>query len=340
MRRLGLLAAAVAMTAGSAYAADGIKLNNMLTVTGFIDTSYVSQSVDVPGSTTSVDTKTFNMDQAEVDFIFDLGMGLSGQIDLQSVQGVAGVAGDMVGAEQAFINYDFGNGVNLTLGKFDTFIGLEAIEQVDMYQYSHSLVYDLEPEQHTGLAVAYSGEMFNMAGALVNGIGTQNPDVNDAMAIALHVGVVPNKVWSANLNYVASDEGTGAPAGTATTAASELDTTLMTADVQYTNLGWTVGFEYAAKTTDTSPTTELKQTGMSLMANYAYSDRGSITARYSKVENDVAGVTADQSEMSLCGNYGFTPNWMGRLELRKDTTEVLGVDLDAQTIALETTLSF
>lgn len=337
MKKLGILAAAAAMTASSLFA-DGIQINKYLNLSGFVDMSYTN--VDNPTGT--ADVASFNMDQAELDFTIAAGEGLTARVDLQT-SGGTGATRDFTNIEQARLDYAFGDWT-LTLGKFDTFIGLEALEPTGMYQYSNSLIFDLEPTQHTGMSLGYDNGFFNGALALVNSIMVNNPDNNDEIAYALHAGVTPNKAWSVNLNYAFSDDAASVAAGTQATA----ETTLLTFDVMWENYGWTVAAEYGDSELEASAgggaaTTTTSTDGMSLMVNYAFSERMALTGRYSTTDKTVSGTagSTEMTEFSLSPSYCFTKNWSGLLEYRKDTTSVTGAaDADTTTIALETTFSF
>jgi predicted porin len=335
MKKLGILAAAAALTASSLFA-DGIQINKYLNLSGFVDMSYTN----VDNDTGIADTASFNMDQAELDFTINAGEGLTARIDLQT-SGGAGATRDFTNIEQARLDYAFGDWT-LTLGKFDTFIGLEALEPTGMYQYSNSLIFALEPTQHTGISLGYDNGFFNGALALVNSLSVNNPNNNDEMAYALHAGVTPNKAWSVNLNYGISDDAPSVAVGVQPTS----ETTLLTLDVMWENFGWTVGAEYIDTELETSAgaaTTTTDTDGYSLMVNYAFSERMALTGRFSTTDSSVNGTvgSTEKDEFSISPSYCFTKNWSGLLEYRKDTTSVTATpDVDTTTIALETTFTF
>lgn len=352
MKKLSVLAAAVAMTAGS-LVAEGIQINKHLSLGGFIDMTYQNIDNDTAGT---ADSATFAVNQAELDVNINLGNGLSARVDLQANKSAAnsatGVEFDNVEAEQARVDYNFGDWT-LTLGKFDTFIGLEGLEPIDNYQYSSSLAFALEPTQHTGLALGYDNGFFNGALAVVNGIAVQNPDNNDEIGFALHGGITPTKAWAFNVNFATADE--GAANGTGTTAVNERDTTLVTADIKWSNYGWTLAAEYAQLDQDknTTTTADIENTAMSFMANYAFTERFAVTARYSVNEYDngivdtATSKDGDATEFSISPSYAFTPNWLGSIEYRSESVDagtthsgLLGNGGDADIITVQSVLSF
>lgn len=340
MKKFSILAAAAAMTASSLFA-EGIQINKHLNLSGFVDMSYQNVDSDVAGG----DKSTFSMDQAELDFTVTAAQGLSARVDVEAKPSNT-TGSDDVRLEQARIDYAVNNWT-LTLGKFDTFIGLEAIEPTGMYQYSNSLVWSLEPTQHTGMSLAYDNGFFNGAIALVNSLTAYNQDNNDEIGVALHAGFTPNKAWSFNLNYATSEEANGnGGAATSPAAGTEADTTLLTADISWSNYGWTVGFEYGNLEVDRVGTaSDLEDTAMSLMANYAFTERFALTGRYSVSEGKTGG---DISEFTISPSYALTENWSALLELRSEsadanfagTNNLIGGGADATIITLETTLSF
>ncbi|MBF0197430.1 MAG: outer membrane beta-barrel protein [Planctomycetes bacterium] len=338
MKKLGILAAAAALTAGTLNA--DIQVNKYLSLGGHVDMSYVNTSVDETGAVADQDTAGFSMDQAEIDFKLNISEGLTARVDLQAGSAISNsvnIADETSSTdgiiEQARIDYAMGDWT-LTMGKFDTFIGLEGLEPVDMYQFSNSLTFSLEPTQHTGLAVAYDNGFFNAAGALVNSATPANPDNNDDISIALHAGVTPNKAWAMNLNFATGNE--------ADLGVVENDSTLLTADVQWSNYGWTTGLEFAKAEEDLN---NEEFTAYELMGNYMFTERFGLTLRYSTCNQD--STDADAKEFTISPSYAFTPNWLGLIEYRSESVDAgytkdntASVGQDANIIALETTLSF
>ncbi|MGR3309204.1 MAG: porin [Candidatus Brocadiales bacterium] len=78
--------------------------------------------------------------------------------------------------QQGFVTYKapIGNGIDIKMGKFATWIGAEFIESVDNPNYSRSLLYqNAIPFTNTGLAVGYDfTDKLTITGFLVNGWDT------------------------------------------------------------------------------------------------------------------------------------------------------------------------
>lgn len=342
MRKLHVLAAAAAMTASSLFA--DVQIGKGLSVGGYLDLVYERVSNDNPANT---DTAGFNVATAEIDFMMDFGSGLTAQVDLEGnvssdgmsaagPDGVIGTADDVtnVEIEQARIDYSMGEGT-LTLGKFDTFIGLEALEGPDLYQYSVSLTTDLQPTQHEGIAYSYDNGSFNAAAAIVNSIGSDNGNVNgdsEELSYAAKVGFTPSEALSFNLSYATEENTVG---GTA----AGFDH--ISFDVSYSNHGWTVGAEYVTQEQDNNGG---ETDAFMVMANYMFNEQVGVTVRYSAEETDdlVAGVTAgdsENSEMTFCVSYAVTPNWSALVEYRTEEDDLVA-NSGMDTIAVETILTF
>jgi hypothetical protein len=158
-----------------------IKINDNLAVTGFID---MSASYTETDSSPSTHTDSFNLDQAEIDFVFSFEK-VSGQIDLNYTggngasvpydsdgDGVDDSSYDSAGEvalEQAFITVPLGGGFSTTAGKFLSYIGFEAAEPTGMYQYSWAYG-GLVPGYHNGFTLDYSNDMVGFGAAMLDSL--------------------------------------------------------------------------------------------------------------------------------------------------------------------------
>ena len=74
---------------------------------------------------------SFAIDQVEIDWLFNFGK-VTAQVDLS----MKIVQWDDNEVEQAFVSYDLGNGAALTMGRYESMLGLEAKEPTGLYQFS------------------------------------------------------------------------------------------------------------------------------------------------------------------------------------------------------------
>lgn len=351
MRKFSLIAAAVAMTAGSLTA--DIQIGKGLTVGGFIDMAYTnvdSSYTSAPGvAAVSGDTAGFDASVAEFQFGMDFGNGLTATVDLEGSPMTDGAS--TIDVEQARIDYSFGQST-LTLGKFNTFIGLESIEAPEMYQFSSSLSTDQAPTQHEGICYGYNGGMWNLAAALVNGYASDDTNAagdSKKLAYALHLGLAPSDALSFNVNYALDNNDDSTQV-----AGSADDTTVWTIDASYSNHGWTVGAEYISLDNENGTAVETETDAWMLMANYMFTEQFGLTARYSESETKngsykfgaqpAVNGTVERDEITVAASYAFTPNWSGVLEYRMDDVQVTAVgtnaNTDVDTIAIESILTF
>jgi hypothetical protein len=337
MKKLGILASAVAMTASSLFG--DIAVGKGLSVSGYIDLNYQTVSDDTAGGT---DESGFSAAVAEIDFAFDFGNGLSATVDLEGNVGQGGASDTNI--EQARIDYAFGDS-SVTLGKFDTPIGLEALESPDLYQFSSSLTtVVLQYTQHTGIMYGFDNGMFNLNLGVVNSLNDDNAQVgggrnsDDELSYFAKIGLTPTDSLSFNASYSAGDE----DAGVAGTPANE--TNQFSIDASWSDFGWTVGAEYVSNEIENNGTTTQEVDGFMVMANYMFTEQFGLTARYSNLDYSAGTGTAgatDITEYTISPSYAITPNWFVLAEYRVDEGDAGAGDLiDSDTIALETILTF
>ena len=173
---------ALTLTLGSASAE--IKLNDNLSVSGFLDMSTVTTMGD--------ETETsLSFDQFEMDFHLDYG-SVTGQVDIDSTAAVhyddaldtvvdkpdtpaVELDTQVVKVEQAFVTYtpkDMLPGVSITAGRFLSSLGFEAAEPTGLYQYSFSegipypgyqngVAVNVKPMKQAGLYVAFLSSVWD-----------------------------------------------------------------------------------------------------------------------------------------------------------------------------------
>ena len=152
---------ALIFTLGSASAE--IKLNDNLSVSGFLDMSTVTTMGD--------ETETsLSFDQFEMDFHLNYG-SVTGQVDIDSTDMNQGIK-----LEQGFVTYtlpkDMLPGVSITAGRFLSSLGFEAAEPTGLYQYSVSegipypgyqngVAVNVKPMKQAGLYLAFLSSVWD-----------------------------------------------------------------------------------------------------------------------------------------------------------------------------------
>jgi len=132
---------AVMATLGMVASASAVKINNNLSINGFIDGSYYSVEEG-----NNADETNLGLDEVELNFIVNAG-NVSGELHIDT-EGVAvndnggnefdQSAGDGLDIEQAHFTYSFSNGASLTIGRFGSQLGLEGEDPAGLYTFSRA----------------------------------------------------------------------------------------------------------------------------------------------------------------------------------------------------------
>ena len=172
--------AMLALTFTLSSASAEIKLNDNLSVSGFLDMSTVTTMGD--------ETETsLSFDQFEMDFHLNYG-SVTGQVDIDSTDADQGIK-----LEQGFVTYtapkDMLPGVSITAGRFLSSLGFEAAEPIGLYQYSFSegipypgyqngVAVNVKPMKEAGLYVAFLSSVWD-----VNETDAGTPGVEAQLAL-------------------------------------------------------------------------------------------------------------------------------------------------------------
>jgi len=162
---------ALVATLGMVASASAVKINNNLSINGFIDGSY--QMID--GSTAAADDQSLSVDEVELDFIVNVS-NVSGELHLDA--GPSFNDGDAIGVEQAHITYSLENGVSFTFGNYGSALGFEREDPAGLYTFSRAYgdftngnenqfnFGNVDENDREGLTVAYSAENFSVAASI------------------------------------------------------------------------------------------------------------------------------------------------------------------------------
>ena len=331
-----------ALAAASSLATAEIKINEFLSVAGFVDMSYSHTDTDSDSDGKSSDNN-FSIDQVEIDWMFNFGK-VTGQIDIEYEGRQTQVAyddnpdftgtGDGVVIEQAFVSYDLGNGAALTMGRYESMLGLEAKEPTGLYQFSTA--YDgLSFLPQYGQGVKYTGqsgdvsygvslqdESFANGGSNLGGADDNDGSYSIEAAVSLTSG---NFTYSLGGAFEDADE-----AG---------DNSIINAHVTYVSGAWTLGAEY--NVADIESAGDLEIDSWLAMANYAYSDCCSVTGRVSGIDAEAGGFDiGDAIKYTIAHNYALSDNLAIITEVSYVDGELFDVDGDSTTGAVEVLFTF
>jgi len=344
------IAIASAFIAASSLATAEIVINDFLSFEGFIDMSYQHGDIDSDDvSVASGSDNSFQVDQVEIDWLFDFDP-VTAQIDLayygSDAAGNAGFdnEGDVI-VEQAFATYHFEGdfeGSAVTAGRFASMLGFEAFEPTGLYQFSFAYDYSILPGYSEGVKYTYESDNTFFGASILSSYA-------DDQGYTGRIGGSGDSNWAAEIaGAYAMDNGlsfflggyyTDADADDDFSSDSNVDgeTWVINAYTTFETGAWIFAAEinygdsesgafgldaddgtlYDGFSVNSDDATALS--GL-LMANYAYSDQGSVTARLSYEERSiddavvngtplsVGDVDAEQYKATLAHGWAFTDN--------------------------------
>jgi hypothetical protein len=346
------IAIASAFVAASSFSMGEIVVNDFLSFEGFVDSSY--SHTDAEAGSVNESDNSFQVDQVEISWLFDFD-AVTAQVDVeyegesydrQDTDGALGdtVSQDTVIVEQAFVNYALGNGDVVTAGRYASMLGFEAYEPTGLYQYSTA--YDI------------SGFNFAVNSEYVQGVKYTRTTETTFFGISVQdqafgtdgdrLGGDDNGTYG--LEVAGSmDLGNGFTvfAG-ATFESADQDSELYNAYVTYETGAWLFAAEINIGEGEQAAAADIDLMSGLLMANYAYSDVASVTARISAIEVEIGNSDLDITKYTLAHNYALSDNLLlvtevsfadGDLDLTDNSTDD-SIDGDATTVAVELLFTF
>ena len=336
------IAIASAFLAASSFSMGEIVVNDFLSFEGFVDSSYSHTDTDSDNASENGSENSFQVDQVEISWLFNFDT-VTAQIDFDA-EGSNGSNGDdvyddrnpgsglsEVEVEQAFVNYALGNGDVITAGRYASMLGFEAFEPTGLYQYSTA--YNASGLPGYAQGVKYTRE----SNTSFFGISIQD-EAFDNGANSLGGNDNGDGSYAIELAY-AQDLGNGVAVflGGAFEDGDALgDTYIINAYATYETGAWLFAAEVNFGNSENGSFNVGAEGGNDvdvlsglLMANYAYSDTASVTARvsYEEVDDGVAGA-AESMKYTLAHNKALADNLalivevsVGELDADNDSDE-------------------
>jgi hypothetical protein len=331
------IAIASAFLAASSFSMGEIVVNEFLSFEGFVDSSYTHTDADAGGVNES--ENSFQVDQVEISWLFNFDI-VTAQVDLEYEEG-----SDYGIVEQAFVNYALSNGDVVTAGRYASMLGFEAYEPTGLYQYStaYDIVgFDIDVNSEyvqgvkytrttdtTFFGISVQDQAFATDPNRLGGDGDGSYGVEVAGSMDLGNGFTV----FAGATFEDADE------------ASEL----YNAYVTYETGAWLFAAELnLGEAEQAAGADDIELTSGLLMANYAYSDVASVTARLSLVELEQGNADLDVTKYTLAHNYALSDNLLlvteishadGDLDIIDDTVDLFA-DGDATQVAVELLFTF
>lgn len=315
---LKLLAAFIAVT-GITFAETA--LTESLSVGGFVDMSYTD------GDRTE---STSGIDQVEFNFTLDNGGPVTTQLDIEYENGTSGL-----NVEQAYITYDMNSGATVTVGRFETMLLQDASEPTGLYQYSNAYDFFGLNLNKTLYDLGDQGIKYSNGNFAVSLVDNGDSKIGDGNATATANDGHGDYSYEISYSGKLSDKVTGFIGGRLyENDANNHDGDLFNVYLTYEEGPWVVGGEYV--TVDGSGSSNLvyfKDSALyqkisnapaeydatpnvandpltpivfnsvdvdlfSLFANYSYSEKNSITVRYSDISGDAVANNSSKYDVS------------------------------------------
>ena len=220
------------------------------------------------------------------------------------------------------LNLPYGNGVNLTVGLFDTILGYEVEASGSNPNVNRSYGYDLEPFTHTGLLASSSltdniSVSLGVANAFDSTSGLHNEDTSDLALLGGISATAPDSLGflSGSTVYAGYTQGAGEKEDTLFYVGASIASPIkgVSFGVAYDNRG------YATPSGDTlvdAGDTNNEADAVALYAVWDTTDSTSLGLRYDTLD----GTDGDSTSMcTVTLSYSVWENVLTRLELNNET---------------------
>ena len=276
--------------------------------------------IDIAGQKQGADSETTFVGQVEVNLDFSSGpVSASVDLDFTESQGLSDADGngidDTTGGnlEEAVVTYDFGNGLSVSAGKMLSYMGFEAYDPTNMYQYSYA--YDVGGQNDTGAQMIY--DAYDVGFSVDYG--------TDLFSIGLWSSMEADAGYELALAYTGIENFTAKAIYSDFSAPTSEAYEKSTYWVSYQLDKLLIAGEIAENDQlDTGEDVE----GYLIMVNYAMTDAAALTLRYSGLE--ITGATNNTvayegTKFTISPSYVFNDNFSGLLEYSS---------YDAETVSL------
>jgi hypothetical protein len=276
--------------------------------------------IDIAGQKQGADSETSFVGQVELNLDFSSGpVSASVDLDFTESQGLSDGDGDGFvedddttggNLEEAVVTYDFGNGLSVSAGKMLSYMGFEAYDPTNMYQYSYA--YDIGFQNDTGAQMIYDAY----------DVGVSVDYGTDAFSIGLWSSMEADAGYEIALAYTGVENFTAKAIYSDFSAPTSEAYEKSTYWVSYQLDKLLIAGEIAENDQlDTGDDVE----GFLIMANYGVTDAAAITLRYSGIELTGATngtVSYEGTKFTISPSYVFNDNLSGLVEYSSYDTDI------------------
>jgi len=291
-------------------------IENVLSVGGFIDGSYINN--DIGGDTSAV-----AVDEVEVQISANVG-NVSGEVHIDNNQN--DTDGDTnIDIEQAHFTYSLENGLSITFGRYASALGLEREDPAGLYTFSRAYGQDelnlgnVDANSYEGIALGYASGDLALNLSLDQATGTADLETED-------------------LNYELSASYTGIENLVATLGYRTNNADIAADDTEVINLtaAYTVDKLLIAGELTAAEIDGEEVDAYLLLADYDITEKLGAAIRYSNEE--LLGNLGDASTLTVAPNYAVTDSFGIIVEYSDIDSDVAAQD--GNQLAVELTYTF
>ena len=158
---------AVLASFGMVASASAVKINNNLSINGFIDGSYSMTDAD----TAANESQSLGLDEVELNINANVG-SISGLIALDNN------GGNTINIEQAHITHSINDALSVSFGRYGSGLGFEREDPAGLYTFSRAYngnfnLGDVDSASVEGITLAYAAENFSLAASVEEAAGAE-----------------------------------------------------------------------------------------------------------------------------------------------------------------------
>ena len=311
---------AVLATLSMVASASAVKINNNLSINGFVDGSY-----KLTDNNTGADSQTLSADEAEINFVLTNG-AVSGLIAIDSHEiggGSNGANKADLDIEQAHFTYDLGNGISFTFGRYGSALGFEREDPAGLYTFSRAYasanIGDVDSNAVEGVTVAYAADQFSIAASFENPRGADLESNDLDLELSFSYNGIADTVIGGGYFFDNEED-----------AGKEEDILNIHASRSFGK--FLVAAEYTEFSTDSAD-----RDAFLVLVDYDFNDKLGVAVRFSDEEDaKISGATADYDKFTIAPNYAITENLGAILEF----SDIEHGNSDSTEVAVELTYTF
>jgi hypothetical protein len=311
---------------GMVASASAVKINNNLSINGFIDGSY--EATERAGTK----DQKLGLDEVEINFVLNVG-NVSGLIALDTNSAEDEDGDDntdtLFNIEQAHFTYNINDAVSVTFGRYGSALGFEREDPAGLYTFSRAYsddsafnFGDVDSFLVEGVTVAYSADAYTIAVSLENDPGA------DLQANDLDYEIALTYTGIADVNIGAGFTVDNEAAGT-----QENDAVNFHVSRQFGKLLLAGEYSTIDSNDNGSGSGSAERDAYMILADYDFNNKLGVALRLSSEE---LSATTDYDKFTIAPNYAITESLGAILEF----SDVDSAGTDSEEYAVELTYTF